>query len=132
MASGRLVKGKTKQGEEVAVEISLSAHEFEGEKHTFATVVDVNDVISESCLFLERSNRLQRAVDASNDGIWEWNVQNDNVWYSPRLLTMIGQSDYQGSTGLELWLSHVHPTDKTFVQNDLSKHFEDKKKYDVV
>jgi len=132
MASGRLVQGQTKSGDAINVEVSLSVHDFEGEKHAFASVVNVSEVIEEKTLFFEASHRLQRAIDATNEGIWEWNVQTNNVWYSPRLMTIIGKDPQNDKPKLEHWLNHIHPEDKNYVSQALDRHFEKKGKYEVV
>lgn len=131
MAAGRIVRGLTKDGREVSVEISLSVHEFEGVQHTFASVVDVAAVISERDLAGESSNRMRRAIDASNDGIWEWNVQTNDVWYSPQLMTMIGHSADEAPQ-FTYWFEHIHPADKDKVSALLHEHFENHEPFDIV
>ncbi|ARU55537.1 PAS/PAC sensor-containing signal transduction histidine kinase [Oleiphilus messinensis] len=131
MASGRIVKGKRKDGGPVSIEISLSVHEFEGEKHAFATVVDISRVTSRKSSNLESNNRIKRAVEAINDGIWEWNVQTNEVWYSPRLMGMIGHDPDSEKARLEYWQEHIHPGDRAKVEQALEAHFQSGSKYDV-
>ncbi|VUD48755.1 Phytochrome-like protein cph1 [Thalassocella blandensis] len=131
MASGRVVRGKTKQGGEISIEISLSAHEFEGETHAFASVVDITSVISEKSLALEVNNRIKRAVQASNDGIWEWNIISNDVWYSPQLMRMIGHNE-NIKPEFHLWQEHIHPEDRERVMAELNTHIAHKNRFDVV
>ncbi len=131
MAAGRIVRGITKQQKEVSVEISLSVHEFEGVQHTFASVVDVAEVLSEKNLAGELSNRMRRAIEASNDGIWEWNIQTDQVWYSPQLLRMIGRDTHEPAK-YSLWYEHIHPDDRAMVESTIEKHFANNERYDLV
>ncbi len=132
MASGRLVRGERKDGSSVALEISLSVHELDGEKHAFASVVDVGKVHDEKGDFLESSNRLHRAIEATNDGIWEWNLQTDEVWYSNRLMQMIGRDASKDKPDLNHWSAHIHEDDSAAVQQLLQRHFEQRAKYDIV
>lgn len=131
MAAGRLVNGKTKDGHKLAVEINLSAHLFNGEKHAFASIADVSSNTIQKQMFREKSNRIKRAIDATNDGIWEWNIQNDAVWFSPRLLQMIGKP-YTQTPRFHDWLAHIHPDDKSLVEQYLNDHFSGHGKFDVV
>lgn len=43
MAAGRPVKAKKKSGQEIPVEISIEVQDFEGEKHAFASIVDITE-----------------------------------------------------------------------------------------
>lgn len=131
MASGRVVRGKTKEGKEISVEISLSVHSFDGEKHAFASVINVGSVASEKNAFLESSNRLRRAIDATSDGIWEWNVQTDDVWFSPSLMKLIGLANIQSKPNLAHWMEHIHRDDIPRVKAAIQANFEQKEKYDV-
>lgn len=132
MAAGRVVRGQRKDGKEISVEISLSVHDFAGEKHAFASVVDVSKITTEKSFLVESNNRIKRAIDASNDGIWEWNIQTDEVWYSPRLMTMIGKDAAKDKPKLSYWQEHIHPDDVAKLNQCLEDHFAGKKKYDVV
>lgn len=131
MASGRVVRGKTKQGGEISIELSLSAYEFDGETHAFASVVDITSDITEKSLALEVNNRIKRAVEASNDGIWEWNIISDDVWYSARLMRMIGQNENK-KPEFHLWQEHIHPEDRDRVMSELNSHIQHKHRFDVV
>lgn len=134
VSAGRLVRGKTKSGADISVEISLSAHEWEGETHAFASVVNVGEVISDKNLFFEHSNRLRRVIDATNDGIWEWNAQTGDVWFSARLLDMMGMK--VGARGeyptFRQWLNHVHHEDRAYLRSSFKQHIKTQEKYDVV
>lgn len=132
MAAGRVVRGQRKDGTEVAIEISLSSHDLDGEKHAFASVVSISDVFTEQNLAMETSNRMKRAIEATNDGMWEWNVQSNNVWYSPRLMRMLGRDPENDQPKFEYWLEHIHPDDKAKVEQQLTRHFNQQEKYDVI
>lgn len=130
MASGRMVRGRRKDGEPVDIQISLDVHEYESERHAFATVTDVGSFVLEQYQFSDLNNRLKRAVDGSNDGIWEWNVQNDEVWYSPQFMRLIGRAD-ETEPKFVHWEEHVHPEDKQFVERTIKRHLEHNEKYDI-
>lgn len=130
MAAGRVVRGLRKDGTLVDIQINLSVHEYLGEKHTFASVTDFGSHLFEHEQKNELSNRLHRAIDASDDGVWEWNLQNNHVWFSPKLLSMIGQTESTQQV-LENWLDHIHPEDRSKVTLAMEHHFALKEKYDV-
>lgn len=131
MAAGRVVRGVHKKGHLVDIQINLSVHAYAGEKHTFATVTDFGSFLFEQEQKNELSNRLNRAIDASDDGIWEWNVQSDNVWFSPQFLKLIGHED-KAKPVFEDWLDHLHPEDRQRITAAIESHFVGKTKYNLI
>lgn len=131
MASGRLVWGLKKSGESIPVEVTLSVHEFENERYTFASVVSVSEVGVQKKQYLETSRRLQRAVDATDVGIWEWNVLSNKVWFSPKFITFLNTTKNEEDMVFDDWVSHIHPEDLIRVKGTLDAHLEVKGSYDV-
>ncbi|GAB1260236.1 hypothetical protein NBRC116495_09430 [Aurantivibrio plasticivorans] len=132
MAAGRVVRGKRKNGEEVFIEISLSVHESDGEKYAFAMVTNLSDVMAGKEQFLESSNRIKRAVNAIDDGIWEWNIQTNDVWYSQRLQELIGFRDDSRLPTYYDWENHIFPEDRDYVAGQLKAHFNSKQPFDIL
>ncbi|HEX6734575.1 MAG TPA: bacteriohemerythrin, partial [Azonexus sp.] len=56
--------------------------------------------------------RLKFALQGANDGLWDWNLENDEVYYSPRWLGMLGYATGELPASLDTWASLVHPDDK--------------------
>lgn len=130
MAAGRVVQGRHKSGSMIEIQINLSVHEYESERHTFATVSDFGSFSTEKFRFDENANRLKRAISASNDGIFEWNVQSNAVWFSNRFLQMIGKSQ-SAVKEFELWRRHIHPAEWGRVKNAIDMHLGSRGKFDV-
>ena len=59
----------------------------------------------------ESEERYCLAVQGTNDGIWEWDVVQDTVYFSPRWKAIIGYEDDELPNRLDSWLSHIHPED---------------------
>lgn len=55
--------------------------------------------------------RFQLAMLAANDGLWDWNLQTDEVYYSPRWKSMLGYADEELGNHLDTWKKLVHPDD---------------------
>lgn len=56
--------------------------------------------------------RLQLALDGSDLGVWDWNLTNDEVYYSPRWSSMLGYQSDELSPTLATWDKLLHPADR--------------------
>lgn len=83
-------------------EIALLAHEF----NTMLDAIKINETNLK-----ETKERLEYAVNGTQDGLWDWNIQTDEVYFSPRWKEMMGYTDDELPNILETWSKNVHPDD---------------------
>jgi PAS domain S-box-containing protein len=62
-------------------------------------------------LLRETRERLELALQGSNDGLWDWDLVRDTVYFSPRWKSMLGYADDEIEGSVEEWSSRVHPED---------------------
>ncbi|MDP3092748.1 MAG: PAS domain S-box protein [Nitrospira sp.] len=55
--------------------------------------------------------RWHLAVQGSNDGIWDWNIQAGEIFFSARWKAMRGFADSEVRNHIDEWRSHIHPDD---------------------
>ncbi len=68
--------------------------------------------------------RYALAVRGANDGLWDWNLTNDKIYYSPRWKQMLGyKEDEAGDSPME-WFSRVHPDDIHRLKAGIAAHLE--------
>ncbi|MCK9591028.1 MAG: PAS domain S-box protein [Methanoregula sp.] len=60
----------------------------------------------------ESEERLDLAVDASNDGLFDWDVEKGSVYYSPRYFTMLGYTPGEFPAAYSTWTDLLHPDDR--------------------
>lgn len=70
----------------------------------------------------ESQERYALAARGSNDGIWDWDMVNNTVYYSPRWREIVGCGEGDFSTGLNEWISRVHPDDRVRVVAKLEEY----------
>ncbi|MGM0500920.1 MAG: PAS domain-containing protein [Bacillota bacterium] len=59
-----------------------------------------------------REERLNLAMDAAEHGFWDWDLDNDEIYFSPRYYTMLGYEPNELEMNFETWLDLLHPRDK--------------------
>jgi len=81
---------------------------------------------------IERSERRFRmAVEASADGIWEWDLVSGAVAFSARNREMLGYSLEEFPDRYASWLDVLHPDDRDRVTAEISRYLRDRDRYEI-
>lgn len=74
---------------------------------------------------LKQSEELYRLViDATNDGIWDWDIASGNVFFNNRLKQMFGYEENEFAGHISMWYNIMHPEDLPIAQAILREHLE--------
>lgn len=109
VAAGR--KQRRKDGTLVDVEASSSLISYGGRQVMCVVVHDVGERIRAQEALRASEERYQLAVAGSNDGIWDWDLTTNEVYYSPRWKQMLGYEDAEMPNAFEEWRGRVHVDD---------------------
>jgi diguanylate cyclase (GGDEF)-like protein/PAS domain S-box-containing protein len=75
--------------------------------------------------------RLQLAMLGSNDGLWDWDIQADNIYYSPRLKELLGYTLEDDEPTPLQFLNCIYPSDLDAVRAKLTAHLHDNSPCDI-
>lgn len=68
--------------------------------------------------------RWKFALEGTGDGLWDWNVPKQEVFFSKTWKEMLGYAEEDIGNGLDEWEKRVHPEDKPHVLVLLKAHLE--------
>lgn len=74
----------------------------------------------------ESEERFMLAVEGINDGIWDWDIQTNRTYFSPRWKRMLGYEPEEIKNNYDAWVSLIHPKDKAQVLRKLENHLKGK------
>lgn len=75
--------------------------------------------LHEDLLVMEERDRL--VTNTANDGIWDYDVRGNSMYFSPRWRAMLG---YDSDEDIPEWRFLVHPDDMARVQTQIRDHLE--------
>lgn len=88
------------------------------------TVEDITDQRQAEQALRESQERYSLAALGANDGLWDWDLTTNSVYYSPRWKEMLGYGEPEVDATPEAWLARVHPDDLEALRADLEAHLK--------
>ncbi|MFO7555171.1 MAG: PAS domain-containing protein [Desulfobacterales bacterium] len=79
----------------------------------------------------ESEERYALAVAGSTDGIWDWNVLSDTVFYSERFREFLGYSAEEFTDTLDAFRSCLHPNDADAFLTAVERHLQERVPYNI-
>ena len=70
----------------------------------------------------ESQERYTLAVNGANDGLWDWNLATNEVYWSPRWKSMLGYEDSEIRVTPDEWLDRLHQDDWSRVRQSVAAH----------
>ncbi|MBZ5727314.1 MAG: EAL domain-containing protein [Acidobacteriia bacterium] len=116
------------ESENVVAALQLGANDYITKPVDFAVAlarIESRLALSAASRELRRARDLYRlASRASEDGLWDWDVNSGRVYYSPRWKSLLGFSEGEIGDRVEEWFSRVHPGDLPAVRAEVASLLE--------
>jgi diguanylate cyclase (GGDEF)-like protein/PAS domain S-box-containing protein len=68
--------------------------------------------------------RYALAVRGANEGLWDWNLTDNTIYFSPRWKSMLGYSEDEIENNPDEWFKRIHAEDLARMKLDFSAHCE--------
>ena len=121
---GRACVGVRSDGSEFPAELTVSSMRLDDQTLYAAIVRDVSIRRQTEEKLRESEERYALAARGANDGLWDWNLRNDEVYYSERWKEIIGFEDGAIGARPDEWFERVHPEDLPGLRATLNEHLE--------
>lgn len=100
-----------KAGQTLQVDITSEVLEFHGRKAELVCARDVTERIQLRGIARITEERFKLIARATNDVIWDWNLETDNVWWNDAVETYYGYRRETLEPDASSWSKRIHPED---------------------
>lgn len=121
---------RTKNGNEVPVEVSATPIAYRNETFLFAATRNITERKQFEHDLVDHRRRLNDILAGTNVGTWEWNVQTGETTFNERWAEIVGYTlEELQPVSIETWTSLVHPDDLKRSEELLGLHFAGEQPY---
>jgi len=93
-----------------------------GLQHFIAIGTNITDEKRAAEAFRQNEERWQLALDGSDDGVWDWDIAADTMWFSGRWKALLGYAEDEFPNTYAAWRRILHPDDWPWVQATLDAY----------
>jgi PAS domain S-box-containing protein len=105
------VSGVRADGAEFPIELTLASIEHGGQVSFSAYARDITERKRAENALKISEERFQLSMEATNDGLWDWNTATNEVYYSPACYQMLGYEAAEFPGTIKSWQDLIHPDD---------------------
>lgn len=96
-------------------------------KQLLALHQDITDYRRDTEMVRESERRLQLAMEASNEGLWDWNLATGRQYWDPRIYTMLSFRPNEFPASFDTLENLLHPTDRDPTIRRIEEHIAAKR-----
>ncbi|MDZ8188331.1 MAG: GAF domain-containing protein [Nostoc sp. ChiSLP02] len=104
----------------------FQVHAYPGKDGLSVYFQDITEKRQTAQALRESEERWQLALQGNNDGIWDWNLKTNKVFFSTRWKQMLGYEDREVCNSWEEWTQLIHPDERDLVLQNFQDHFAKK------
>ncbi len=86
------------------------------------SIEDVSAEVRAGLATRSSEERYARATNGSNDGLWDWNPESGEMYFSPRWKSQLGFVASELEANIDSWLNRVHPDDRNMLEGAIEAH----------
>jgi PAS domain S-box-containing protein len=100
--------------------------------HFISQIQDISNNVYAEHKLDKTKKRLERALDGTRDGIWDWpDITKDEKYWSPRFKQLLGYEDNEIDASYTRFLELIHPDDRHRTTRAVQRFIDYGKPFDV-
>lgn len=118
----------TKKGKEIPVEISSRVIDYLDQKAILSVARGISHRKNVEDKIKENEERYELVVKAANDGVWDWNIKTNEVYFSANWKKMLGYKEGEIKNEFSEWERLLFIEDKERVKKYVNEYISNKEK----
>ncbi len=109
-------------GSLIPVETRIIRGTWDGKEVMYGISRDISERQKTEQALREAEYRWHFALEGSGDGVWDWDLQINSLFYSRQWKSMLGYAEHEISNQYNEWSSRIHPADREHCSMDIGRH----------
>lgn len=77
----------------------------------YGRITDITNLKTQELKLQESEERYDYALNAASEGIWDWNIIENTVYFSGQAMRILGREEKDVVVPQSFWLERIHPDD---------------------
>jgi len=87
---------------------------------------DITDYRNSEDKFRQSKKRLDLAMEATSDALWDWDLVTNKAFFNRCFYTMLGYEPYELPQSFDTWKTLIHPEDKNTIIKKVNDYIQKK------
>ncbi|HVR19298.1 MAG TPA: EAL domain-containing protein, partial [Polyangiaceae bacterium] len=118
------IRGRHKDGRTLSLEATFGEQEEDGSIMHTGILRDITQREELEQQLRTSEERYSLASRGANDGIWDWDLATDRIFFSPRWKSIVGLPENAPCASPADWMGRIHPDDLEGVRARLTAHLD--------
>ena len=95
----------------------------------FSYLFDQTEIKQEINMHISLEHRWATAIDSAREGVWDWNMEKNDVFFSKHWKGMLGFEEHELPNELSEWRKRIHPMDVKRVDQVIEEHINNESSF---
>jgi PAS domain S-box-containing protein len=98
----------------------------DGSVSFYTRVSDVTSFKNQQQELIKSEQRFEFAMSAAEEGVWDWNMDTNRVYFSAQLSKMLGDEEKVQYVKNTAWIGRIHPDDMAQYEKSKQDHLQNR------